>query len=114
MLVWPRRADPATDRYKIVERDGERVIRFASPTLDVLRHTVRVDYKMLRIKDGRVLDEVNESHLIRFLFPQEIEHHLSGANFKLVKLCPFMEFEREATEQDWNITVVGEADYESL
>ena len=98
-----------SDRYKVVERDGERIIRFASPTLDVLRHTVRVDYKVLRLKDGQVLDEVNEPHLMRFLFPQEVEYYLQRSGFRLLRLCPFMNLEGELTERDWNMIAIAEA-----
>ena len=97
-----------SDRYKIVEADGERIIRFVSPVLDILQHTVQVNYKILRLRDGRVVDEVDESHLLRFLFPQEIAYYLAEAGFKLLKLCPFMELNRQPTEQDWNVTVVAE------
>lgn len=97
------------DRYRVVERGGERVIRFASPTLDVLRHTVQVDYKVLRIKDSRVLDEVDESHLMRFLFPQEIEHYLVESGFEFLRLSPFMKLDLVAAEQDWNVTVIARA-----
>ncbi len=98
-----------TERHKVVERDGERIERFAIPTLDALRYTVRVDYKVLWTKDNRVLDEIDESHLMRFLFPQEIEGYLGDAGFELLKMCPFMALEQEATEQNWNVTVVGKA-----
>lgn len=97
-----------SDRYKIVDADGERIIRFASPVLDILQHTVQVNYKILRLRNGRVIDEVDESHLMRFLFPQEIAYYLAEAGFKLLKLCPFMERNRQPTEQDWNVTVVAE------
>ena len=98
-----------TDRYKIVEINGERIIRFAHPTLDIMRHTVQVDYKVLRLKDDRVLDEVDESHLVRFLFPQEIAHYLRDAGFRLEKLCPFMVLDRDVSEQDWNVSVISKA-----
>ena len=97
-----------SDRYKTIEVDGERIIRFASPVLDILQHTVQVNYKILRLRDDRVVDEVDESHLMRFLFPQEIAYYLAEAGFKLLKLCPFMELNRQPTEQDWNVTVVAE------
>ena len=97
-----------SDRYKIVEVDGERIIRFVSPVLDILQHTVQVNYKILRLRNGRVVDEVDESHLLRFLFPQEIAYYLAESGFKLLKLCPFMELNRQPTEQDWNVTVVAE------
>jgi SAM-dependent methyltransferase len=98
-----------TDRYKVVERNGERIIRFAHPTLDIMRHTVQVDYKVLRLKDDRVLDEGDESHVMRFLFPQEIAHYLGEAGFRLEKLCPFMALERDMSEQDWNVSVISKA-----
>jgi len=98
-----------TDRCKIVERGAERIIRYTSPTLDILQHTVRVTYKVLRLKDDQVLDETDESHLMRFLFPQEIKHHLEENAFKLLHLCPFMKIGVIPTEHDWNVTVVGRA-----
>jgi len=98
-----------TDRYKVVERDGERIIRFASPTTDILHHTVRVDYKILRLKDGQVLEEVDESHNMRFLFPQEVTHYLNETGFRVKKLCPFLRLADELRERDWNLVVVAEA-----
>jgi SAM-dependent methyltransferase len=98
------------DRVKIVEKDGERVIRLAKPVHDVLHHTVRVNYKVMRIKDGRVLDEADESHLMRFLFPQEITYYLEESGFRLLRLCPFMELDRLPTEQNWNVTVIATAE----
>lgn len=94
-------------RMKIVHRSGEQIIRFASPTLDIMTQTVQVNYKLLRIKDGRILDEVNESHMMRFLFPEEIKHNLTKAGFKLIELCPFLKINGEVTENDWNLTAVA-------
>lgn len=97
------------DRLKIIEASDERIIRFATPTLDVLRHTVRVDYKVLRLKDGCVLDEVDESHLMRFLFPQELTHYLEEVGFLTRRLCPFLQLDSDLNERDWNGAVVAEA-----
>jgi SAM-dependent methyltransferase len=98
------------DRVKTIEKDGERVIRLAKPVLNVLHHTVRVNYKVMRIKDGRVLDEVTETHLMRFFFPQEITHYLENTGFKLLQLCPFMRLDRSPTEQDWNVAIIAVAE----
>lgn len=96
-------------RNKVGRLGGRCVVRYASPTLNILQHTVQVNYKLLRLKDNQQLDETNESHLMRFLFPKEIEHYLSETGFQSLRLCPFMEPEREPTERDWNITVVSRA-----
>ena len=98
-----------TARVKIIEQDGERIIRFASPVLDILAQTVQVNYKVLRLRDARVLDEVDESHLMRFIFPQEISHYLQQAGFRLLQLCPFMCLDTQPTDQDWNVTVIAGA-----
>jgi len=96
-----------SNRYKVVERDGERIIRFASSTLDILQHIVQVDYKVLWLKDGRVLDEVDESHLMRFLFPKEVEFYLEKSGLKLLRLCPFLRLEAIVTEADWSVGIIA-------
>ena len=101
--------DRPVDRYKIVAAEGERIIRFAHPELDVLNHTVQVNYKLLRLAGDRVLDEVDESHIMRFFFPQELTHYLEDADLRVVRLCPFMDLEREPGELDWIVAVVAEA-----
>jgi len=96
-----------TDRVKIIEQDGERIIRFAISVLDILAQTVQVNYKVLRLRNARLLDEVDESHLMRFIFPQEISHYLQQAGFRLLQLCPFMRLDTQPTDQDWNVTVIA-------
>lgn len=97
------------DRYKIVDEAETRLIRFAVPTLDLLNQTVRVDYNVIRLEGDRVLEEISESHLMRFLFPQEIIHLLALSGFEASSMCPFMKLEGDPTDQDWNITVVAKA-----
>ena len=97
------------DRVKIIEQNDERVIRFASPVLDILAHTVQVNYKVLRLRNAQVLDEVDESHLMRFLFPQELYHYLHTAGFQTIQLCPFMGLDDELTERDWNMAAIAQA-----
>jgi len=98
-----------TDRCRIVESGHQRILRFAKSTLNVLEHTVRIDYTLLCVENGRVVDEVNESHWQRFFFPQEIKHYLEENGFTLAKLCPFMELNRQPTERDWYFTIVAQA-----
>jgi SAM-dependent methyltransferase len=97
------------DRYKIVEVNGERILRFAHPVLDILAQTVEVNYKILRVKDGQVLAEADEVHPMRFLFAQEIKHYLEIAGLEVLLFCPFGELGRPITEQDWNIVAVARA-----
>ena len=98
------------DRYKIIDLPDERVIRFAHPIIDMSRHTVDVQYRILHIKGDRVLNEVNETHTVRFFFPQEIGFHLKCAGFRLLSLSPFLHSEEPLDEHHWNFSVVALAE----
>ncbi len=93
-----------SDRFKIIEKNNERIIRFATSVLDILNHTVDVKYKIIKFSKDKVLDEVDEVHRVRFLFPQEIELICDMTGFEILELCPFMELGKIATEKDWNVT----------
>lgn len=97
------------DRYRCVENGDERILRFAHPELDVVTQTVVVNYKVLRIRAGQLLEEVDEAHPMRFLFVQELAYLLEHNGFRLRQTCPFLELGRELTDRDWNMTVVAEA-----
>jgi len=97
-----------SDRFKVIEKDNERIIRFATPVLDILNHTVDVKYKIIKISKDKVLDEVDEVHRVRFLFPQEIKLICEMIGFEILELCPFMKLGKTPSEQDWNVTVVAE------
>ena len=64
---------------------------------------------MIVIKDGEVVDEIEETHVIRFYFPQEIKHYLEDAGFELIKICPFMDLEGKVDENVWNIMAIAKA-----
>lgn len=97
-----------TDRYKTVEADGQRVVCFVHPELDLLQHTVNVHYKVWQLQDERVVSEVDEEHPVRFLFPQEIIHYLDEARFRVRRLCPFLRPDDDLSDRDWNLFVAAE------
>jgi SAM-dependent methyltransferase len=98
-----------TDRCKIIDRDGERIVRFVHPELRILDHVVEVNYHVLRLREKQVADETSETHSMRFLFPQEIGHYLDESGFRLRNLSPFLRPDDQLTDQDWNMAVVAEA-----
>jgi SAM-dependent methyltransferase len=102
------------DRYKIIELPNERIIRFAHPEIDVMLHTVEVQYQILRIKGDKILDEVNETHTMRFFFPQEISYHLECAGFQVLSLSPFLRIGETPNEHDWNFSIVAEASLNAM
>jgi len=95
-------------RSKTVQAaDGDTIVRNATPRLDVVSQTVRVDYEIERLRDGTVIDSARESHTVRFLFVQEIRQLLEAAGFDLLAFGPFMDLTREPTADDWYVSVVA-------
>ncbi len=102
-------AERPGDRCRVIDRGQDRILRFARASLDILNHGVQIDYSLLRVQDGRILDQVDERHWQRFFFPQEVRYYLSEGGFNLLTLCAVMEPGRPPTEGDWYFTAIAEA-----
>ena len=95
-----------TDRVKIIEQGDKKIIRYAHPVLDIVNHTVEVNYTVLEIARNKVLTETKESHLMRFFFYQELKYFLEKNEFEVLKICPFMDLDGQVNEGCWNITII--------
>ena len=88
---------------------GERVIRLVRSQLDALRHRVQVQYHVLRLQGTQVVAETEETHMMRFLFPQELAYFAAQADLELVHLCPFLMLDGQPDEGTWNVSTVMRA-----
>ncbi len=97
-------------RIKEVENDEIKIIKFAVPDLKSFDHICGISYKLLiKNKKDNTFDEINEKHIVRFYFPQEIAYYLENANFEVLKICPFLDLDGSVDENVWNITVIAKA-----
>lgn len=96
-------------RIKTARDTGLSVIRVAQPELDALNHLCRVHYHLLVNREGRMVDEVTETHVVRYYFPQEIRHYLHDAGFEVLRICPFLDIDGKVDENVWNVTVIARA-----
>ncbi len=99
---------PAT-RVRVIENNGIKLVRIAQPELDAFNHICRVKYHLIVTQDNKLIDEIEETHDIRFYFPQEIIHYLADANFKVLEICPFPELGGNVNENVWNIAAIARA-----
>lgn len=96
------------DRLNIIDfKKGEKLVKMATPYLDRKKKTVDIKYKVLRVKGSKVLDEVNETHKLRYLFPKEIENYLKKTGFLKLEICPFLELNKKPSLSDWNISIIA-------
>ncbi len=97
------------ERIKEIEKEKEKIIRIAKPKVDIINHTVEVNYRVLKIKKGEKneITEFEEKHKVRYFFPKEIEFMGKIAGFEEIHIFPFLDMRRAPTTEDWNITVVA-------
>jgi hypothetical protein len=58
-------------------------------------------------KENCTFNEINEKHVVRFYFPQEIKHFLEATGFEVLKICPFLDLKGKVDENIWNIAVIA-------
>jgi SAM-dependent methyltransferase len=100
--------DPPTERIKEVNSGDGRIIRITKPHINALEHTVDTNFKVLTFKNNSLISETEETHTMRFFFPQEIKYFLEEAGFSDIRFCPFLKPENNLSDQDWNMTVIAQ------
>lgn len=101
------RDKPGTRFKEVLLGHGEKIRRFTEAMLDTSNHTAEIRFKVLKTRQGQVLEETHESHLMRYFFPQEIKYFLETSGFKDVNFCPFLEFGKPMTDSNWNLAVAA-------
>lgn len=101
--------DPPSARVKKTREGEHEIIRYASPTLDLARQTVDVDYSVVDVNGQETARQVHETHRMRFYFPNELDLLLRAGGFRLAHLCPFGQIDESVGRETWNATTVAQA-----
>ena len=96
-------------RVRRIAKQRRRILRIAEPEIEWARHICWVNYRLLVTEDGRVLDEVEERHGIRFFFPQELTHYLESAGFEVMGMWPFPDSYGMVDDSVWTMVAVARA-----
>lgn len=98
-----------SERVKVIPTSDGKVIRAASGSLDTARHLSEVKYHLWRISGDKVVSETEESHQMRYFFPQELALFLSSSGLALQKITTFPSLDQPADETTWNVLGVAKA-----
>lgn len=96
-----------SDRVKVIPTEDGQLIRAASGTLDTYRHLCEVRYHLWRLSGDRVASETQETHMMRYFFPQELAFMFQQAGLELLDMRAFDDPDRKPDETTWNVMVVG-------
>ncbi len=98
-----------SQRIKVIPTSAGQVLRVASGELDTRRHVCTVRYHIWHLEGGRLVTECEESHVVRYFFPLELDLFLECSGFKPIRLGAFPEFDRDPDEATWNVFGVARA-----
>jgi SAM-dependent methyltransferase len=98
-----------SERIKVIPTLQGQILRIASGNLDIHRHLCKVNYHIWRLEAGRLVAETEESHLMRYFFPLELDLFLESSGLALIRVGAFPEFARNPDETTWNIMGVARA-----
>ena len=98
-----------TDRIMEIQTKGGKVVRVASTTLDIAKHTADVTFKLWALANNKLVGETCETHHLRYFFPMEFELFLSNAGFQLESLSAFPSLDDPLTSESWNALAVCSA-----
>jgi SAM-dependent methyltransferase len=98
-----------SQRVKVIPTADGKILRVASGAIDSWRQLCKVDYLLWNMIPGRPVVETEESHTMRYFFPQELDLFLEVAQFKPLRLGAFPGFDRDPDETTWNVMGVARA-----
>lgn len=96
------------DRVRVIEGQAGQTIRAASTTIDSFRHLAHVTFRLWSVEGDRYLGFTEETHTMRYFFPQEIDLLLKTAGFDLQLIRSFPDG-GEPSDNSWNVFCVCKA-----
>ena len=93
-------------RSKQVELDGATVVRTAIPDLRTDTNQVAVCYEFEVMRNEKLEAEFQETHLMKYFYPEYLLSVMNDCNLRLVKSCESFS-ERPLSNQTWSALYVA-------
>jgi SAM-dependent methyltransferase len=102
-------SDPPTSRIKRLETEEIRVTRIAEPVMYANQDQVEVNYQIfIQDKTKNTIEELRETHTMRYLFKHEIDYLFDRVGFQLLDYAEWMT-NKPAGFDTWGVYFVGRA-----
>ncbi|MEA2203901.1 MAG: hypothetical protein QOE77_677 [Blastocatellia bacterium] len=96
-------------RTKEMPTASGKIVRSAEAELDESRQLCTVRYQVQRQEDESPSSLIKETHTMRYFFPGDLRVNLHFADFALVRMRSFPDFDREPDVNSWNVLCVAQA-----
>jgi len=102
--------DRPSYRKKVIEDEQTKILRFTTPKMFATRNVCDVHFNVLIIdKSTRLVEEIDETHSMRYFFSPELTYFLQNEGFTIVKEYNWMTFEK-LSFNTWNGLIVARLD----
>jgi SAM-dependent methyltransferase len=93
-------------RMKTIENEHIKVMRFAEPIVHAHDNVVDVNYTMVvKDKSNNTVDEIKETHSMRYLFKPELDMMFKSAGLRLVAFEEWLSGTKPSINS-WNVTFI--------
>lgn len=94
-------------RVKTLEDEEIKVYRIAKPEIHANENVVDVNYEVLIVdKSTGTIDQINETHKMRYLFKPELDYMLKKIGLKTIKFLEWMNLEKRPDFTSWNACLI--------
>jgi SAM-dependent methyltransferase len=99
--------DPPGTRTRLAENSALRAVRTSVPTHLPDRHFVKLSVRLeVTEKIANISHHAQESYLLRYWFPEELEHHLKNSRFKQIHHFAWM-MKSPPSSKSWQACTVA-------
>ena len=84
-------------------------MRNVTPELDTARNICALSYRLDVTRAGEVKQHYEETHRMRYFFPDELESMLAKEGLALMRLAPFPNVDETLNDSTWNALGVARA-----
>jgi SAM-dependent methyltransferase len=102
-------SDRPGDRVREIQSENGTLLRTTRTDIDTTSHTADVHFGLWELQGDKVASHTNETHRMRYLFPQEIRLLLELSGFNLVSLTAFPTLDADVSDQSWNAIILAQA-----
>jgi len=96
-----------TSRVKISSPGDYKITRTSYPCLDAKNHICKVKFDVKIQEDNEEIDFYEETHNMRFFFPQELKKYFQDSGFEILEICKMFQLGTEVNENDWNMSIIS-------
>lgn len=100
--------DKPTDKVKEIKLGEKRLLRITKSKLQTDKNIIEIKFRIQNISKNIVLEDIEETHLIRYWSLPELEYLLNSNGLKLIKIGNFLDIDVSPSENNWNILIVAQ------